>query len=46
MQYFPVAHTITLPHPSHLSMITLQLPPLNPQPFFIMKPHSMPFLIV
>jgi hypothetical protein len=29
-----------------LSMTARQEPPLNPQPFFVMKAHSIPFLMV
>jgi hypothetical protein len=46
MQYLPADKSMILVQPSQFSTTTWQLPPLKPQPFFVMKPHSFPTLMV
>jgi len=46
MQYLTPEYSIHLLHPSHLSMIGWQLPPLKLHPFLVIKTHSEPFLTV
>ena len=46
LQYFPVESSTILLHPSQVSTMMWQLPPVYPQPFLDMNVHSEPSLTV
>ena len=45
-QYLPAGNSLTFSQPSHCSTMVWQAPPLNWQPFLVIKKHSYPSFIV